>query len=277
MIHDGLLTNQTPTFLWVSTDAGKLEDSLRQAAIQIVKGSAPEVLRDRQLLKIRGADLLTQLDSGDLPPIDQMEVIIRELESSGAALALDRPELLCDSGFAFDPSFALCDALAAGRIGCFIGLTNPAGMDRLRVAQPRLLMLADVFDLDNSHNYSHRSMVLHTSDPDELGWLVAVRCQLLAPAEALEKFGSDQLIGQARSPADLDELGIDRCWIVATDENITGIVISLSEETANIGDESKAERIALAGAQRLIQRTIKDGEKLEATRLFYLTSNPHAG
>ena len=41
MINDGLLTNQTPAFLWVSTDAGKLEDSLRQAAIEIVEGSGP--------------------------------------------------------------------------------------------------------------------------------------------------------------------------------------------------------------------------------------------
>jgi hypothetical protein len=276
MILDGLSTHPTPAFLWVSRDAGKLEDSVRLVAVKIVEGSAPEVLQGRRLLHMQATALLTALSSSDLPPVDQMEVLIRELESSGAALALERPELLCDSGLPFDACAALCDALAAGRIGCFIGLTSPEGADRLRSIQPRLLMLTGVSDLDTKSSHGYRTVVLHTSDQDELGWLVAVRSRLLAPVEALSKYGSGPSGNPAEPAAELKELGIDKCWIVAEGDNLDGIVISIREEAAAMDDESTAETVALTGTRRLIQRAIKEGEALEVTRMIYLAAGPEA-
>lgn len=270
LISDGLQTDPSPAFLWVSADAAKLEQQVEAAATQVVQGSAPEVLRDRRVLLVRAADLLAQLRSADLPPIDQMEVIVRTLQDDGATLVLDRPELLCGSDLGFDPSDALCDALSAGRIGCFIGLTNSAGVARLQLAQPRLvMMLRGVFDLDSDSDTSYHSLVLDRSDPEELGWLAVVRCKLLAPVEALDEYASGESNIRAHSTADLDELGINRSWIVAVDEGVEGIVISVRDEVANLDAESKAESIALIGARRLIGRRINEGENLEVTRMIY--------
>jgi hypothetical protein len=241
---------------------------------RIVRGAAPEVLRNRRLLRVDAADLVASLLDSDLPPVDQMEVIVRELEESGAALALARPELLVGKDLGFDPTDVLCDAIVANRVGCFVGMTDPPGVARLRSAQPRLVMLTQVFDFDTGSAYSHRSMVLHTDDLDELGWLAVVRCQLRSPAPAFDQYASESPADQARIAISLDKIGIDRCWIVPADADNVGVMLSLRSEVANVHEESAAEKIAIEGAQRLIQRALDEDERLDVTRLFYLSPEP---
>jgi hypothetical protein len=274
LVNDGLAADPSPAFLWVSADAERLQNVVYTAAQQIVQGAAPDALRDRRLVQADAADLLAALQDADLPPIDQMEAVIRELEESGAALALTRPELLGESDLAFDPADVLCDALAVGRIGCFIGLTDPAGLDRLSSAQPRLLMLMQVSELDTGSGYRQRSLTLQASDTDDVGWLVVVRCQLLASVDAIDELVPEQSASRMQSAVALDELGIDRCMIVPGDAPLAGVVISVRHDASGLDEESKAERIALAGTRRLIQRPLGAGERLEVTRLIYLMADP---
>jgi hypothetical protein len=270
LLLDGLFTNPSPVFLWVSADPGKLDDAVARAAVRIVEGSAPDVLEGRRLLRADAAGLLAALRDADLPPIDQMEATLRELEQSGTALALDRPELLGEADMAFDPADALCTALANGRIGCFIGLTNPPGLDRLRDEQPRLLMLAQVFELDTGSSYQPGSLVLPVWDPAEAGWLILVRCRLLAPVDELDDLAKERSPSQLRAAKELDAIGIDHVLAVPTEVGIAGVIISVRADAANIEEESTAEAIALAGTQQLIRRPLGEGERLEVTRRVYL-------
>ena len=270
LLLDGLGAEPSPVFLWVSANPGKLDDALRSAAVQIVEGRAPDVLQGRRLLRVDAADLLTSLRSADLPAVDQMEASLRELEQSGAALALVRPELLGDAGMAFDPADALCTALASGRIGCFIGLTDPAGLDRLRDEQPRLLMLAGVFELDTDSSYQTRTIVQRAPDPADVGWFIVVRCLLLAPVDGLDELAEERSPGQLQAARKLDAIGIDQFSVVTAEVGIAGVLISVRADAADIDQQSTADAIALAGARQLIRRPFGEGERLDVTRRIYL-------
>jgi hypothetical protein len=267
---DGASDDPTPALMWVSEDEDRLTRHLAALAAAIVEGRAPAEFAGRGVLRIDRPSFEAGLAAGEDRAFT--ETILGEAEQSGAVLALPSLDTLLDTprgrGFLED----LRSAFGNGRLDQFIALMDHKGVERLRRADPRLVAFFGVDDLDEDASYVPSVLTLET-DSEDLGWVVAVHCQLKAPAPALEGLQYGRKTALPGTGEALAELGVESIQTLSQPSGSQTLMISLAAGAAAAGDLVRAEQLAVAVARRLIGRPLADGEQAEATRMVCYVAN----
>jgi hypothetical protein len=269
---DGAVEDPTPATLWVSEDNDRLDRELEVLAIGIIQGSAPEPFRDRRLLRIDLADVNAHLDAGG-DPAAFAKALVGEAEGIGAILAVPSLDQTLDQEWGLALLRLLHDSLMNGRLALLIGLTDHVGMERLRRSEPRLLAFFTVLDLDSGEGSDPSAAVRVTSDKD-LGWVVAVRCQLKAPAPSFDGLRYGHASAGHGAGELLVRAGVTNVVAITRGSASNTLLVSLANNAAGPDDLARAEDIALRAVRRILGRRLENDERMEATRMVcYVASS----
>ena len=269
IILDGLVVDPSPGQLWVGRDSAALTDRLELLAVAIVTGKAPKELLGKRLLSSDASDLIRMLHDGQGSPAARLDAWLRELAGADVAFALYNPQLLLSHTKDVDVLDSICDALARHWFVWFAGLTDPAGLSALRARKPRLVAALATYDHDAGTVTGTGRFIVPTADPDR-GWTVVVRCQLTAPVPALDQVAAGSMVAVPGGVGVLEDPAVEKIMLVRSDEGHPGMLVALHENAVAADEAEKAEEIALAAARRLIWRSLKDDERIEATRAICL-------
>lgn len=269
---DGL-GRSTPGYLWVSNDGNLLREHLQGLALRVAKGGGPDDFAGRPLLEIKAERLLdTLVQHEDAAAL--LMAVVEELAQSGATFAIDHVEVLLDSSAGRGFLDGLLDAVRDGTLGCFLALTDGQGFARVEAEAFRLLGLCTVIQFDDEapRAVEFRSLVIAATsdDPSDLGWMVAVRCHLAAPAPALAALTAGSDVVEAGGIGAFDDERVQNLILFdVPDAPARAILVSITPEAADADQIDLAGEIAVDAARTAIWRSLRDDEQLVAVRQIH--------
>jgi hypothetical protein len=259
-LMDGMSWEATEGLIWVGDDLEVLEQHLIALAHRLVGDDPPEGWPVGPLLRIDVEALAPDVR-------DMGAAVLGDAVQRGATLALPRLDLMLDAdgGEAFLE--ALRERMSAGELKQCILLLDRAALGRLRQADPRLVAFFGIRDVETGASSSPTAITV-TTDSADLGWTIAVRCELTAPAPALDGLTYGLPTAAPGAGEALEAAGVDRVHGVRHPDGRTTVIINIAPASVPCDAVEEAERRAIAATRRLVGRPLGPDEALTARRMI---------
>lgn len=256
-LMDGLLSAPSPVLLVVTERA-----IAARFALALHAGSAPWNDRPARVGSLRELDL-ARIDAA----AGEFTRLLAELAGTDDWIYLPDIDSLVETMAGQRLLDELMASVGRGEPAAVITSTTPERLPKVQAEAPRLMGFACALqvagDSDRAGPTYAPSIVLRSTDPTDVGWVVAVRYGLTKPIRT--DAGTTDNFGDGRF-----EL-IDSIKMIGRDgEPPLGLLVSLKADAFTVSQENAAFASATLAAERLVGRQLGREEHLVAARgIFY--------
>jgi hypothetical protein len=256
-LSDGFAANPSPALLVVAEEA-----AAGQVALAVYNGSLTWHNRPARLGRLMRMELerIASSAATDYTPM------LAEVADTDHWLYLPDVDSLLTSLSGRRFLDVLMTWVGDGNLAAVIASTTREQLPELHAKAPRLMGFADALHVPNDSGTggltSTRTLVVPTTDSDDVGWLVAVRLELTGPI---------QEVAEQPDVSTDDRLRLVDTVHMVVDDNAppVGVLIGLTPDAFTVSQEDAAFTSAALTAERLVGRPLAPNEHITPARAIF--------